>query len=59
MNAALIGQNLLGKKDKGTRERSSSGETKPRKKTSFIYRVPGKNLLAGAGIYEQFDPNGR
>ena len=28
------------------------GEDAPSKKTSFIYRVPGKNLLLGAGIYE-------
>jgi len=28
------------------------GEDKPSKKTSYIYRVPGKNLFAGAGIYE-------
>ncbi len=28
------------------------GEEKPRKKISFIYRVPGKDLLVGAGIYE-------
>lgn len=74
MNAALIGQNLLDKKDKGDPGKflfrefvavakdkgegwvdylwMNPGETMPRKKISFIYRVPGKNLLAGAGIYE-------
>jgi signal transduction histidine kinase len=28
------------------------GEEAPSKKMSFIYRVPGKNLFVGAGIYE-------
>ena len=28
------------------------GDPAPRKKVTFIYRVPGKNLFAGAGIYE-------
>jgi cytochrome c len=28
------------------------GDPKPRKKISFIYRVPGKDLLVGAGIWE-------
>lgn len=28
------------------------GADAPQKKTSFIYRVPGKDLLVGAGIYE-------
>ena len=28
------------------------GDPKPRKKITYIYRVPGKNLFAGAGIYE-------
>ncbi len=28
------------------------GDPKPRKKITYIYRVPGKDLLAGAGIYE-------
>lgn len=28
------------------------GEEKPSKKISYIYRVPGKNMFAGAGIYE-------
>jgi cytochrome c len=27
-------------------------EQAPSKKTSFVYRVPGKNLFVGAGIYE-------
>ena len=27
-------------------------EKAPSKKKSFVYRVPGKNLLVGAGIYE-------
>lgn len=31
---------------------SNPGDPKPRKKISFIFRVPGKNLLAGAGIWE-------
>jgi len=31
---------------------SNPGDPKPRKKISFIYRVPGKDLLAGAGIWE-------
>ena len=28
------------------------GENTPSKKISYIYRVPGQNLLVGAGIYE-------
>ena len=28
------------------------GDPKPRKKVTYIYRVPGKNVLAGAGVYE-------
>ena len=28
------------------------GEEKPSKKISYIYRVPGKELFVGAGIYE-------
>lgn len=28
------------------------GEQAPSKKISYIYRVPGKDLLVGAGIYE-------
>ena len=28
------------------------GEEAPSKKISYIYRVPGKNLFVGAGIYE-------
>jgi signal transduction histidine kinase len=28
------------------------GEEKPSKKISYIYRVPGKDLFVGAGIYE-------
>jgi len=28
------------------------GEEAPSKKISYIYRVPGQNLLVGAGIYE-------
>jgi signal transduction histidine kinase len=28
------------------------GDPKPRKKLTYIYRVPGKNVLAGAGVYE-------
>jgi signal transduction histidine kinase len=31
---------------------SNPGDPKPRKKISFIYRVPGKDLLVGAGIWE-------
>ncbi len=28
------------------------GEKTPSKKLTYVYRVPGKNLLVGAGIYE-------
>jgi signal transduction histidine kinase len=28
------------------------GDPKPRKKVTYIYRVPGKDLFVGAGIYE-------
>ena len=28
------------------------GDPKPRKKITYIYRVPGKNIYAGAGIWE-------
>jgi signal transduction histidine kinase len=28
------------------------GDPKPRKKVTYVYRVPGKNVLAGAGVYE-------
>ena len=28
------------------------GDPKPRKKVTYIYRVPGKNVFAGAGVYE-------
>ena len=31
---------------------TNPGDPVPRKKVTFIYRVPGKNLFAGAGIYE-------
>jgi signal transduction histidine kinase len=31
---------------------SNPGDPKPRKKISFIFRVPGKDLLVGAGIWE-------
>ncbi len=31
---------------------ANPGDPKPKKKISFIYRVPGKNLLVGAGIWE-------
>lgn len=31
---------------------ANPGDPKPRKKISYIYRVPGKNLLVGAGIWE-------
>jgi len=31
---------------------SNPGDAKPRKKISYIYRVPGKDLLVGAGIWE-------
>jgi len=31
---------------------SNPGDAKARKKISYIYRVPGKDLLAGAGIWE-------
>ncbi len=31
---------------------ANPGDPAPRKKISFIYRVPGKDLLVGAGIWE-------
>lgn len=31
---------------------ANPGDPKPRKKITYIYRVPGKDLLVGAGIYE-------
>jgi signal transduction histidine kinase len=31
---------------------TNPGDPKPRKKLTYIYRVPGKDLFAGAGIYE-------
>jgi signal transduction histidine kinase len=31
---------------------ANPGDPKPRKKVTYIYKVPGKNLFAGAGIYE-------
>jgi cytochrome c len=31
---------------------TNPGDPKPRKKVTYIYRVPGKDLFAGAGIYE-------
>lgn len=31
---------------------ANPGDPKPRKKVSFIYRVPGQNAFAGAGVYE-------
>ena len=31
---------------------ANPGDPAPRKKISYIYRVPGKDLLAGAGIWE-------
>ena len=31
---------------------ANPGDPAPRKKISYIYRVPGKNLLVGAGIWE-------
>lgn len=74
MSPALIGQNVLDRKDKGepgkllfvefvklAKEKGEGwvdyqwqnpGDPKPHKKISFIYRVPGKNYLAGAGIPE-------
>lgn len=74
MNPALIGQNLLDRKDKGEPGKllfkefvelakskgegwvdymwANPGDPAPRKKVSFILRVPGKPLLVGAGIYE-------
>ena len=74
MSPALIGQNVLDKKDKGDPGKllfvemvevakgkgegwveymwTNPGDPKPRKKVTYIYRVPGKNVLAGAGVYE-------
>ena len=31
---------------------TNPGDPKPRKKVTYIYRVPGKDLFVGAGIYE-------
>jgi signal transduction histidine kinase len=31
---------------------TNPGDPKPRKKTTYVYRVPGKNVYFGAGIYE-------
>ncbi len=31
---------------------ANPGDPKPRKKITYIYRVPGKDLFVGAGIYE-------
>ena len=31
---------------------SNPGDEKPRKKVTFIFRVPGKDVFVGAGIYE-------
>jgi len=31
---------------------TNPGDPKPRKKVTYVYRVPGKNVLAGAGVYE-------
>ncbi len=33
-------------------EWANPGDPKPRKKMSYIYRVPGKDIYAGAGIWE-------
>jgi cytochrome c len=74
MSPALVGQNVLDKKDKGepgkllfvefvkvAKEKGEGwvdymwmnpGDAKARKKVTYIYRVPGKNVLAGAGVYE-------
>src|SRR4030067_717798 len=29
------------------------GDPKPRKKITYVYRVPGKDMYVGAGIYEK------
>jgi len=31
---------------------ANPGDPKPRKKISYIFRVPGKDVYAGAGIWE-------
>ncbi len=31
---------------------ANPGDPKPRKKVTFIYRVPGKDAFVGAGVYE-------
>ena len=31
---------------------TNPGDPKPRKKVTYIYRVPGKDLFVGAGIYD-------
>ncbi|MBI5906183.1 MAG: cache domain-containing protein [Deltaproteobacteria bacterium] len=74
MSPALIGQNVLDRKDKGDPGKllfvefvelakgkgegwvdymwANPGDPKPRKKVTYIYRVPGKDVFAGAGVYE-------
>lgn len=74
MSPALIGQNVLDRKDKGETGKflfkefvdvaktkgegwvdymwANPGDPAPRMKTTYIYRVPGKDLLAGAGIWK-------
>ena len=74
MSPALVGQNVLDKKDKGepgkllfvefvkvAKEKGEGwvdymwmnpGDAKARKKVTYVYRVPGKNVFAGAGVYE-------
>jgi signal transduction histidine kinase len=74
MSPALIGQNVIDRKDKGEPGKllfkefvdlaktkgagwsgymwANPGDPKPKKKISYIYRVPGKDLLTGAGIWE-------
>ncbi|MGE5190685.1 MAG: cache domain-containing protein [Gemmatimonadota bacterium] len=74
MSPALIGQNVLDRKDKGDPGKflfkefvevakgkgegwvdymwANPGDPKPRKKLTFIYRVPGKDVFVGAGVYE-------
>ncbi len=31
---------------------ANPGDAKPRKKVTYIYRVPGKDVFVGAGVYE-------
>jgi len=72
MSPALIGQNVLDRKDKAEKFLfkefvavakskgdgwvdymwANPGDPAPRKKISYIHRVPGKDLLVGAGIWE-------